>query len=373
MDIAGVRVRRRTLSAALAASAVSAAAGCASTADDVVNAVKPPDRGTVGISMPTKKQTRWIADGENMVKQFTLLGYKTTLEFSEDSVQDQVTKLDGMIGAGVKALLIGAVDGSALTQVLAKAAAAKIPTIAYDRLIRDTGDLSYYATFDNFKVGVLQANAIVDFLGLATPGGRPVTVEIFAGSPDDNNATVFYNGAMSVLRPYIAAGRLLVRSGETTFDQVATKGWDGAKAKTRMARILAAGYPTVVLDGVLAPNDGIARGILEALTEAGYGTPAKKLPVLTGQDAELESVKLIAKGQQTQTVYKDTRELAKVAVQMTNALLTGGEPRINDTTQYNNGVKTVPTFLLQPVNVDKNNYRRVLVDGGYYKAAEIDG
>ncbi|WP_203905888.1 substrate-binding domain-containing protein, partial [Virgisporangium aliadipatigenens] len=319
MDLGGVRVRRRTLGAAFAASVASAAAGCASTADDVVNAVKPPDRGTVGISMPTKTSPRWIADGENMVKQFTLLGYKSTLEFSDNNVQDQVTKLEGMIDAGVKALLIAAIDGGALTQVLAKAASAKIPTIAYDRLIRNTGDLNYYATFDNFKVGVLQANAIVDFLGLASPTGRPVNVEIFAGSSDDNNATVFYNGTMSVFRPYMAAGRLVVRSGETTFDQVATMRWDGANAKTRMARILATFYPAVPVDGILSPYDGISRGILEALTEAGYGTPAKKLPVLTGQDAELESVKLIAKGQQTETVYKDTRELAKVAVQMTNA------------------------------------------------------
>jgi putative multiple sugar transport system substrate-binding protein len=372
MDLAGVRVRRRTLSAALAATVVSSAAGCGSAAGNVANAVRPPDRGAVGLSMPTKTSARWIADGENMVKQLTLLGYKSTLEYADNNVQGQVSQLDAMIKAGVKALIIAAVDGGALTQVLAKAAAAKIHVIAYDRLIRGTGDLGYYATFDNFKVGVLQAGAIVDNLGLTGPG-RPVTVELFAGSPDDNNATVFYNGTMSVFRPYIAAGRIVVRSGETTFDQVATMRWDGEAAKARMAKLLAGPYSGVPLDGVLSPYDGMSRGILDALKAAGYGTPAHKLPVVTGQDAELDSVKLIAKNEQTETVYKDTRELAKVAVQMCNALLTGGEPRVNDTTQYDNGVKKVPTFLLQPVNVDKNNYRRVLVDGGYYKASEIDG
>jgi putative multiple sugar transport system substrate-binding protein len=345
---------------------LAAATACGSTPDaEVVQA----DRGTIGIALPTTKSPRWVGDGQSMVRQFQLLGYRTDLAYGEDDVKGQIAQLEGMIDKGVKALVVGSIDGGALKDVLAQAAAAKIPVIAYDRLIRDTGDLSYYATFDNFKVGVLQAAHIVDALGLAKADG-PFTVELFAGSADDNNATFFFNGAMSVLQPYLDAGRLRVASGETSFAEAATLRWDGAVAKKRMERLLAGPLADERVDAVLSPYDGLSRGIIEALQGAGYGG-AKKLPVITGQDAEIESVKLIASGEQTQTVYKDTRELAKVAVQMTNSLLTGSQPEVNDTKQYNNGVKVVPTFLLQPVNVDKSNFRRVLVDGGYYTADQL--
>jgi putative multiple sugar transport system substrate-binding protein len=267
--------------------------------------------------------------------------------------------------------VIAAVDGSALTDVLAKAASANIPVIAYDRLIRNSGDVGYYATFDNFKVGVLQAGYIVNSLGLAS-GRGPYNIELFAGSPDDNNATFFFNGSMSVLQPYLASKKLVVRSGQTGFAQVATMRWDGTVAGKRMASILSSAYAGAHVDAVLSPYDGLSRGILDALKAAGYGG-AKRLPVITGQDAELDSVKLIVSGQQSETVYKDTRELAKVAVQMVNSLLTGGTPEVNDTSQYNNGVKVVPTFLLQPLSVDQSNYQRILVDGGYYTAAQISG
>jgi putative multiple sugar transport system substrate-binding protein len=343
-----------------------AAAGCGGGGTDV--SVVAPDRGGIGIAMPTKESERWIADGENLARQFTLLGYRPGVQYADDDVQKQIGQLQAMIARGDKALVVGAIDGSALKDVLAQAAAAKIPVIAYDRLIRDSPDVSYYATFDNFKVGVLQATSIVDGLD----GKGPFNLELFAGSADDNNATFFFNGAMSVLGPQIASGRLKVRSGETAFAQAATLRWDGAVAKKRMARLLSGPYRSARVDAVLSPYDGLSRGILTALQDAGYG-PSKTLPVITGQDAELDSVKLIAGGQQSTTVYKDTRELAKVAVQMTNSLLTGGRPEINDTEQYDNGVKVVPTFLLQPVNVDKSNYQRVLVDSGYYTAAEITG
>jgi putative multiple sugar transport system substrate-binding protein len=328
---------RRAFVAVLLVLAVSGCGG-----DDGDDIAAAPDRGSVGIAMPTKKSERWIADGDNLARQFTLLGYRPDVQYADDDVKAQVAQLDAMVAGGAKALVVAAIDGTALKDVLGRAAAAKIPVIAYDRLIRDSADLSYYATFDNFKVGVLQGAAILDGL----KGKGPFNVELFAGSADDNNATFFFNGAMSVLR------------------------WDGAVAKQRMARLLAAHYRSARVDAVLSPYDGLSRGILDALGAAGYGG-SKKVPVITGQDAELDSVKLIAAGKQTETVYKDTRELAKVTVQMTNSLLTGGRPEVNDTEQYNNGVKVIPTFLLQPVNVDKSNYRRVLVDSGYYTAAEV--
>jgi putative multiple sugar transport system substrate-binding protein len=359
-----VRLRRCAHASLVALGVLTAVTGCAGSAQDTV---REPDRGVIGLAMPTKESARWIGDGENMVKQFQILGYKTDLRYAGDDVQTQVTQLDDMIGRKEKALVVGAIDGTALKDVLAKAAAAKVPVISYDRLIRDTPNIDYYATFDNFKVGVLQATYIVNKLGLKS-GAGPFNIELFAGSADDNNATFFFNGAMSVLRPYLRSGRLVVRSGQTTFATVATQRWDGAVAKARMARILASSYGGTRLDAVLSPYDGITRGIIEALKAAGYGG---RLPVLTGQDAELDSVKLIAAGQQSETIYKDTRELAKVAVQMTNSLLTGGTPEVNDTRQYNNGVKTVPTFLLQPLSVDRSNYRRILVDGGYYTESQL--
>ncbi len=358
---------RKALGWSIAAALLVTTAGCAS---DQETTAASPDRGTIGIAMPTTTSARWVGDGDSMKRQFELLGYKTDLAYAEDDVQKQVATLEKMIADGDKALVVGAIDGTALKAVLAKAAAKKIPVISYDRLIRDTPDISYYASFDNFKVGVLQANAIVAGLGLRTGAKGPFSIELFAGSSDDNNATFFFNGAMSVLKPYLANGTLVVRSGETAFAKVATPRWDGAVAKQRMQKVLAAAYTDRKVDAVLSPYDGISRGIIEALQEAGYGT---KLPFVTGQDAELDSVKLIAAGVQAETVYKDTRELAKVAVQMTNSLLTGEEPRVNDTEQYNNGVKVVPAFLLQPVNVDKSNYERVLVDGGYYTAAQLAG
>ncbi|GAA3391610.1 multiple monosaccharide ABC transporter substrate-binding protein [Cryptosporangium minutisporangium] len=340
-------------------------AGCSGSASDSVAA---PDRGVIGLAMPTKESERWVGDGENMVRQFELLGYRTDLQYADDDVQKQIDQIDAMVERGSKALVIGAINGSALKDVLAKAASADIPVISYDRLIRDTPNIDYYATFDNYRVGVLQGTYLVNALGLKS-GRGPFNLELFAGSADDNNATFFFNGAMSVLRPYISSGRLVVRSGQTAFAQVATQRWDAAVAKQRMTRILASSYGATRVNAVLSPYDGISRGILEALKAAGYS--GSNLPVITGQDAELDSVKLLASGQQDQTVYKDTRELAKVAVQMTNSLLTGGTPEVNDTRQYNNGVKTVPTFLLQPVNVDKSNYQRILVEGGYYTADQL--
>lgn len=275
-----------------------------------------------------------------------------------------------MIEAGSEAIIVGAVDGSALTDVLAKAGAKGIPVIAYDRLIRDSGDVDYYATFDNHKVGVLQGQALVKALG-AAPGKGPFDIELFAGSPDDNNAGIFFEGAMSVLEPLIESGVLRVRSGQTGFTEVATQGWDDDKAKARMAGLLRTTWSEGVIDGVLAPNDGVARAVIGALQVAGYGKGSKPLPVMTGQDCELESVKLVAAGTQTMTIFKDTRELAKVAVQMTDALLNGDEPRVNDTEQYDNGVQVVPTFLLQPVGITQSNVEAVLVESGYLTAADL--
>jgi putative multiple sugar transport system substrate-binding protein len=325
--------------------------------------------GLVGIAMPTKSSARWIADGDNLVKSLTEAGYTTDLQYAEDDIPTQVSQVENMITKGAKVLVIAAIDGTTLTDTLQKAADAGIKVLAYDRLIRNSPNVDYYTTFDNFKVGVLQAQSILDCLGT---GAGPFNIELFAGSPDDNNAGFFFNGAMSLLQPLIDSGKLVVQSGQTKFpEQVGTLRWDGATAQARMDNILATNYADKRVDAVLSPYDGISRGILASLKQVGYYTADKPAPCLSGQDAELPSVKSILAGEQTSTVFKDTRLLAAQAAKMVSQMLSGGTVDVNNTDTYDNGVKKVPSFLLDMVSVTKDNVQKELVDSGYYTAADI--
>ncbi|APO75660.1 sugar ABC transporter substrate-binding protein [Rhizobium etli 8C-3] len=328
------------------------------------------DKGTVGIAMPTKSSARWIDDGNNIVKQLEAAGYGTDLQYADDDIPNQLSQIENMVTKGVKVLVIAAIDGTTLSDVLQKAHDAGIKVIAYDRLIRDSANVDYYATFDNFQVGVLQATSIVDALGLKE-GKGPFNIELFGGSPDDNNAFFFYDGAMSVLQPYIDSGKLVVKSGQTGMDKVGTLRWDAATAQARMDNLLSANYTDARVDAVLSPYDGLSIGIISSLKGVGYGTPEQPLPVVSGQDAEIPSVKSIIAGEQHSTVFKDTRELAKVTVAMVDAVMSGKEPEVNDTKTYDNGVKVVPSYLLKPVAVDKTNYEKVLIEGGYYTADQL--
>ncbi|MBB4439228.1 MULTISPECIES: multiple monosaccharide ABC transporter substrate-binding protein [Rhizobium] len=323
------------------------------------------DKGLVGIAMPTKSSARWIDDGNNIVKQLEAAGYKTDLQYADDDIPNQLSQIENMVTKGAKVLVIASIDGTTLSDVLQKAHDANIKVIAYDRLIRDSANVDYYATFDNFQVGVLQAGSIVDALGLKD-GKGPFNIELFGGSPDDNNAFFFYDGAMSVLQPYIDSGKLVVKSGQTGMDKVGTLRWDPATAQARMDNLLSANYTDAKVNAVLSPYDGLSIGIISSLKGVGYGTPDQPLPVVSGQDAEVPSVKSIIAGEQYSTVFKDTRELAKVTVAMVDAVMSGKEPEVNDTKTYDNGVKIVPSYLLKPVAVDKTNYKQILVDGGYY-------
>jgi putative multiple sugar transport system substrate-binding protein len=237
-------------------------------------------------------------------------------------------------------------------------------------LIRESPNVDYYATFDNFKVGVQQATSIVKALGLPEASG-PFNIELFGGSPDDNNAYFFYNGAMSVLQPLIDEGKLVVRSGQTGMDTVGTLRWDGAVAQSRMDNLLSAHYSDARVDAVLSPYDGLSIGILSSLKGVGYGSADQPMPVVSGQDAEVPSVKSILAGEQHSTIFKDTRELARVTVGMVDALLQGSKPEINDTSTYDNGVKVVPSYLLEPVAVDESNWEKILIDSGYYTIDQI--
>jgi len=328
------------------------------------------DKGLVGISMPTKSSARWIDDGNNMVKVLKERGYKADLQYADDDIPNQLAQIENMVTKGAKVLVIASIDGTTLSKALQNAADKGVKVIAYDRLIKGSKNVDYYATFDNFQVGVLQASSIVDALGLKQ-GKGPFNIELFGGSPDDNNAFFFYDGAMSVLKPYIDSGKLVVRSKQLGMDKVGTLRWDGAVAQARMDNLLSAFYGNAKVDAVLSPYDGLSIGILSSLKGVGYCTKQTPCPVVSGQDAEVQSVKSILRGEQTSTIFKDTRELAKVAANMVDAVVSGKTPEVNDTKTYNNGVKVVPSYLLKPVTVDKSNWEPVLVGSGYYKASQI--
>ena len=327
---------------------------------------------TVGIAMPTQSSSRWISDGNSMVEQFEAAGYETILQYAEDDIPNQLAQVENMITNGVDALVIAAIDGTTLSNALENAYFAGIPVIAYDRLIRDSEHVSYYATFDNFKVGVQQAESLVAGLEERFPDEETWNVELFGGSPDDNNAYFFYDGAMSVLQPMIDEGKINIVSGQMGMDTVGTLRWDGAVAQARMDNLLSAHYTDAQVHGVLAPYDGLSIGIISSLKGVGYGSGDLPMPIVTGQDAEVRSIKSMLEGEQYSTVFKDTRELARVTVGMVNALLEGGEPEINDTSTYDNGVKVVPSYLLEPVSVDMSNWEEVIIGSGYYTMEDLE-
>ena len=329
------------------------------------------DKGLIGIAMPTKSSLRWISDGDSLKKSLEEKGYTVDLQYAEDDIPNQLSQVENMLTKGAKVLVIAAIDGTTLSDVLKQAKAKGITVIAYDRLIRDTPNVDYYATFDNFQVGALQAQSIEQALGLKD-GKGPFNIELFGGSPDDNNAYFFYNGAMSVLQPYIDKGKLVVGSGQTGMDKVSTLRWDGATAQARMDNLLSAFYGRKRVDAVLSPYDGLSIGILSSLRGVGYGSGDTPMPVVTGQDAEVPSIKSMLRGEQYSTIFKDTRDLARVTADMVDAALSGKEVTVNDTKTYNNGVKVVPAYLLKPVVVDKSNWEKVLIDSGYYKRSQFD-
>ena len=355
-------INRRTFAASAAGLAVALAAGMAPAMAE--------GKGIVGISMPTKSSTRWISDGESMVKEFTALGYDTDLQYGEDDIPNQLAQIENMVTKGAKVLIIAAIDGSTLSDILAKAHEAGAKVFAYDRLITKTGNVDYYTTFDNFGVGVLQGTSLIAGLKERFAGVKPWNVELFGGSPDDTNAFYFYDGAMSVIQPLIDSGDVAIVSGQMGMDKVGTLRWDGAVAQARMDNLLSANYTDKKVHGVLAPYDGLSRGIISSLKGVGYA-PGAEMPIVTGQDAEVPSVKAMMAGEQYSTVFKDTRELAKVTAKMVDAAMQGKEPEINDTKTYNNEVKVVPSFLLTPYSVGKDDITKMLVDSGYIKAEDL--
>lgn len=321
----------------------------------------------VGVAMPTQSSERWINDGANMKKQLEALGYEVDLQYAEDDVQAQVSQIENMIAAGVNCLVIASIDSSALVNVEKQAKDAGIPVIAYDRLLMDTDAVSYYATFDNKGVGTAIGKYIVENAGLDE--ANPQTIELFMGSPDDNNAHMLYAGLMEQIQPYLDNGALVCKSGQLDFDSNNTLRWDQQTAMKRCEDLLTRYYADEDLDICATAYDGLAYGCMAALEGAGYTTD--NWPLITGQDAELMATKHIISGKQTMSIAKDTRILAEKCVTMVQAVLEGAEPEINDTEQYDNGVIVVPSYLCEPQPVDKNNYKEILVDTGYYTEEQL--
>ncbi|WP_405219823.1 multiple monosaccharide ABC transporter substrate-binding protein [Agrococcus sp. Ld7] len=372
--------KHRILGAVAAASMIAlVATGCgrggSGDPEPTDAAAEPGGQGQiVGVAMPTQQSERWIADGDNVRTQLEDLGYTVDLQYANDDIPTQVSQIENMISSGAEALIIASIDGTTLTDVLEQAGAQEIPVIAYDRLINGSPNVDYYTTFDNYQVGVQQATSLLQGLGVVDESGErtdeagPFNIELFAGSPDDNNATFFWNGAIDTLQPLIDDGTLVVPSGQTEFEQAAILRWLPATAQARMENLLTVIGDTK-LDGVLSPYDGLSIGIISALTSGGYST--SDLPIVTGQDAEVGSVQSIIAGEQYATIFKDTRLLAEQAVAMVDALLHGEEPEVNDTETYDNGDHIVPSYLLESTIVTAENYEEVLVESGYYEASEL--
>lgn len=375
-------MKRRLIAVILAAVFILSFAGCnkseptaGDTSPSVSDAKTDSDSAggqKIGVSMPTKSLQRWNQDGENMKKKLEDAGYQVDLQYAGDNdIPTQVNQIENMVTGGCKALVIAAIDGSALTEVLKKAKEQNIPVIAYDRLIMNSDAVSYYATFDNKQVGVMQGQFIEEKLDLKNQKG-PFNIELFTGDPADNNATFFFGGAMEILKPYIDSGVLKVLSKQTTQAQVSTADWKTENAQSRMENLITSnnyGPKGTKLDAVCCSNDSTAMGVTNALVAAGY--TKDNMPIITGQDCDKPNVKNMVKGLQSMSVFKDTRTLADKVVGMVDAIVKGSKPEINDEKTYNNGVAVIPSYLCAPVAATLDNYKKLLIDSKYYTEADI--
>lgn len=379
-------MKRRLLSAILAAvMAASMLIGCGKTAgtgtkepevktgendqtdptdDEKTEAIKD---GKIGVAMPTKDLQRWNQDGSNMEKQLKEAGYEVDLQYASNDIATQVSQIENMINSGCKLLVIASIDGDSLGTVLELAKEKKIQVIAYDRLIMNSDAVTYYATFDNYMVGTKQGEYIRDQLKLDKEAG-PFYIELVTGDPGDNNARYFFGGAMDVLKPYIDKGKLVVKSGQTDFETVATEKWASEASQARMDAIISANYADGTrLDAVLCSNDSTALGVVNSL-EANY---TGKWPVITGQDCDVANVKNMIAGKQSMSIFKDTRTLASKVVEMVDAIMKGTKAPVNDTKSYDNGTGVIPSYLCEPVFADKDNYKELLIDSGYYTESQL--
>ena len=327
----------------------------------------PSESNLIGISMPTRDLQRWNQDGDNMKKELEAAGYNVDLKYAANDPSLQISQLENMIANGAKVLIVAAVDGDVLGTVLYQAKRAGCTVIAYDRRL-DSNAVNYYVTFANFTVGAVQGKFIADQLDLANAGDKVYNIELVGGSPDDGNAYVTYDGAMSVLQPYIDAGTLNVVSGQVDFPDVATEGWSSEMAQRRFENLLRTFYSSRQLDAVMCSNDSTAQGVALALEKA-YRNDV--YPILTGQDCDIVSVKNMLDGKQAMSVFKDTRILTARTVEMADAIMKGEKPSTNAEFTAIDGSFAYPAFYCEPLVCTRDTVRQLLVDSGYYTKQEL--
>ena len=356
-------MRRFVTATAIAAVAALTLAGCSTRAEEPSGGGEAEagfaEDALIGVALPDGTSENWVIAQDLFAEALEEAGFEADVQNAPASgaVAEQQNQINAMVTNGAEVIIIGAKDGAQLSSQVEAARDQGVTVIAYDRLILNTDAVDYYLAFDNFRVGELQGQALLDGLAAEYPDLDTYNIELFSGSPDDNNAGVFFDGAMSVLQPKIDDGTLNVVSGQVEVGQTATQGWLAQNAQSRMDTILSGNYSGTDLHGVLSPNDTLARAIIESTRSAG-----KPLPVVTGQDSEVESVESILAGEQYMTIFKDTRSLVAEAVEMVQALQAGDEPEVNDTESYDNGVKVVPSFLLDPVVVTQENAAEAYAD-----------
>ena len=334
--------------------------------------------GKIGISMPTQSLERWNRDGAYLDSEFQAAGYETILTFSDNDSGKQVNDIQNMLADGVDLLIVAAIDGEALNTAMDEAAEANVPVIAYDRLIMNVA-VSYYVSFDNYTVGKLQGEFVVEQLDLENAGDKVYNMEFTAGDPADNNAGYFYNGAMDVLKPYIDAGTLNVVSGQTDFDTVATAQWSTDTALERAQNVLSSYYADgTQLDVWVCSNDSTALGVAQAITSDYAGGNSV---LITGQDGDEANLKNIVDGIQTMTVYKNVSNEAVVTLSLAQSIIKGDTVDasltdafaiecVYDTESYETSEgNKCPSFLLVPNVITKDNLQE-LVDTGLYTMGE---
>lgn len=380
-------MKRRIFLASSALTAALLLAGCSGSgaggASSAGGSSEDPADIRIGVSLTSQDEERWLTDGKAILEGLEGLGYQVDLQYANNDIPTQQQQVDQMITSGADLLILAPLDGTALAPQIEAAVGAEVPIISYDRLIRNSADVDLYITFDNYKVGAEQGRALLRGLGILDETGErtkesgPFNVELFGGSLDDNNATFVYGGAMEVLKPFIDDGTIKIASGQTELSQIATKDWSQQEAQSRMDNLITSTYTgSRSVDAVLTPNDAVARGVLTSLKNSGYGptltSKGKPMPITTGQDAEIASVKLINDQVQYATVFKNTKLLAAQTVDSAVKLLNGEQPEVNDTESYNNGSFVVPSYLMPIEVVERDSIKKSLIDSDYYTPEQIE-
>ena len=330
-------------------------------------------RPVIGITLPTQELARCQKDQEYMTEYLNELGYDVDVQFAKGDAATQVNEIENMITNGVAGVIISPWDGGALTTAVQQCHDAGIPVIAYDANVLDTEYIDYFVTDDLVGIGRQQGQFIIDALDCDN-SEETHTIELFGGDYGDASAKMFWSGAMEVLDPYIDNGKLEVVSGQREYEICAVAEWSATKSQERMDTLLSTYYVDKRIDAVLTQNDDLAAGAISALKSVGYGTDDQPMPVITGMDCTISALKSINAGDQSMTIYKDIRQLARHASDIMDSLVKGEEPDLSDVelTTYDNGVKEVTATKVPSLVLTKENMDELVFDFGYYTREEVE-